>query len=26
VFYDPGLPERIVDALEETGIPSGLED
>jgi len=26
VFYDPGLPERIVAALEETGIPSALED
>jgi dihydroorotate dehydrogenase (NAD+) catalytic subunit len=26
VFYDPGLPEKIVAALEETGIPSALED
>jgi len=25
VFYDPGLPARIVDALEESGIPAALD-
>ncbi len=26
VFYDPALPEKIVEALEETGIPDALAD
>lgn len=26
VFYDPALPEKIVDALEESGIPEALDD
>jgi dihydroorotate dehydrogenase len=26
IFYDPALPERIVDALEENGIPEALGD
>ncbi len=26
VFYDPALPEKIVEALEETGIPAALDD
>jgi len=26
VFYDPALPEKIVEALEETGIPEALGD
>jgi dihydroorotate dehydrogenase (NAD+) catalytic subunit len=26
VFYDPALPEKIVEALEETGIPAALGD
>ena len=26
VFYDPALPEKIVDALEESGIPEALGD
>jgi dihydroorotate dehydrogenase (NAD+) catalytic subunit len=26
IFYDPALPEKIVDALEETGIPGAIGD
>ena len=26
VFYDPALPEKIVEALEETGVPAALGD
>ncbi|MCK4549742.1 MAG: dihydroorotate dehydrogenase [Candidatus Krumholzibacteria bacterium] len=26
IFYDPALPEKIVEALEETGIPDALAD
>ena len=26
IFYDPGLPERIIERLETEGIPSPIED